>query len=73
MLTELGKYSYVLYLTHIPLAGLFSNLFSRNEYTLYFILFYSLLVVAMTLLFVFLIRKMCGKLSWLSIVTGVKS
>ena len=44
-LVTLGKHSYLIYLIHMPIAGLMSNLFSRNSILLYFALIQPIIVL----------------------------
>lgn len=68
----LGKYSYMIYLTHMPIAGIISNLFSRSKYLLYGVMLYPLIAVAASALCIYILKTICGKFHVLTFLVGVR-
>lgn len=64
-LIYLGKNSFCIYLIHMPVAGIISNIFSRSKYTLYFVPVYPLIALGLTCIGVFLLNKLFGKQKWI--------
>lgn len=63
ILCWLGKNSYIIYLTHMPIAGIVSNVCSRSRYLLYGVILYPLAAVAVSAAGVFLLDRICKKIS----------
>lgn len=69
-LVLLGKDSYLIYLIHMPFAGLMSNLFSRNEILLYFVLVQPIIVLVVSEYFIKVLQMFCNKYKVFSFMTG---
>lgn len=67
----LGRNSYIIYLSHLPIAGICSSLFSRSRYLLYGVLVYPLLAVLFSALGILVLKRICGKYSMLNFLISV--
>ena len=70
-LTNIGNHSYVIYLIHMPIAGVVSYLFSRNVILLYFVLVQPLIVIIVTEILVHLLQTFIAKNKYVKTLTGV--
>lgn len=70
-LEYLGENSFAIYLMHMPIAGLLSNLFSRREILLYLVLLQPIIVSYILIISIGLIKKICMRYKWLSLLTGI--
>lgn len=68
----LGKNSYLIYLVHMPVAGIVSNLFSRTSLTLYFVLLYPLIAVAIVVPAVYTLNNVFGENQVVSNIIGTR-
>lgn len=67
----LGKYSFIIYLIHMPVAGLVSNIFSRSNILLYFVLLQPIIVLIIVEQMVNIIKKICKLMPRFSIFVGM--
>ena len=65
-----GKYSYFIYLIHMPLAGIVSNLFSRNSALLYLVFLQPVLVLLATEYIIKILERICNRYQSFSFVLG---
>lgn len=63
ILCWLGKNSYIIYLTHMPIAGIVSSVCSRNRYLVCGVILYPLAAAAISALGVFLLGWICEKIN----------
>ena len=67
----LGKYSFLIYLIHMPVAGLISNLFSRSSILLYFVLVQPIIVAGVVEQMIKLLRVISERIPHISIIIGM--
>lgn len=72
-LIDIGIDSYVIYLVHMPAAGLVSNLFSRSLITQYLVFIQPVIVIIMVEAFIYFLRLFIIKSQGIETVTGLKN
>lgn len=68
----IGKHSFLIYMIHMPVAGLVSNLFSRSAITLKLVLLQPVVVLGIISVGVFVLQCVCQKFNWLGKIVGIE-
>lgn len=67
-----GMYSFSVYLLHMPVAGVVSNLLNRSEAFAVLTFIRPLIVTGITMLFIILATKIIKKKEWLTFLIGLR-
>lgn len=67
-----GERSFLIYMIHMPIVGIISNLFSRSAILLLLVLLQPVLVSIIVYVGVNVLEWLCKKMKWLRKITGVK-